>query len=198
MAWTAALAREVLIALTAATAATSNIDPVHRFAWSENVGWTNWHHDTPHPDDGVLVGESFLRGFVWAENIGWINLGDGFPTDGVHYANTDDTNFGVNLDPESGDLCGLAWGENVGWINFDTSGVAPDQARLDREALRFRGFAWAENVGWINLDDIEHFIGVTALPSIPAVTEWGMVVMTLFALTAGTLVFSQRRSSPTS
>ena len=159
MGWTTAIATGTLAALWAVTAGTSNIDPDHQFAWSENVGWTSWQHGTAD-DDGVLVGETFLDGFVWAENIGWINLGSGFPTDSVHYANTDDTNFGVNLNPESGDLFGLAWGENVGWINFDTAIMGDDRARFDECEHRFFGYAWAENVGWVNLNDATHFVAV--------------------------------------
>ena len=149
-----------LVALWAVTAGASDIDPDHRFAWSENVGWTNWHYDAPTPGDGVLVTDTFLDGFVWAENIGWINLGDGFPKDSVHYANTDDTNFGVNLDPESGDLSGLAWGENVDWINFDTAVVSDERARFDECDHRFFGYAWAENVCLINLNDENKFLTV--------------------------------------
>lgn len=159
MGWTTAVATGTLVALCAVTAATSNIDPDHRFAWSENVGWTNWR-DANAAEDGVVVDDSFLAGFVWAENIGWINLGDGIPGDGIHYANTDDTNFGVNLNSESGDLFGLAWGESVGWINFDTAVLGGDHARFDECEHRFFGYAWAENVGWINLNDATHFVAV--------------------------------------
>jgi hypothetical protein len=139
--------------------ADSNIDPDHRFAWSENVGWTNWKYG-PADEDGVVVGKTFLEGFVWAVNIGWINLGDGFPADGIHYANTDDTNFGVNLNPESGDLFGLAWSENVGWINFDTASLGDERARFSECDHRLFGYAWGENIGWINLNDATHFVAV--------------------------------------
>ncbi len=54
---------------------TSDIDPDRRHAWCENVGRTNWDHDTPNPRDGVLAGDTFLAGFAWSENVGWINLG---------------------------------------------------------------------------------------------------------------------------
>lgn len=149
-----------VVAACASSLAEPNVDPDHRFAWSENVGWTNWRHDTPNKNDGIVVEETFLSGFVWSENVGWINLGDGFPTDGVHYANTDDTNFGVNLDSKNGNLFGLAWGENVGWINFDTTSFGDERARFDECEHRFFGNAWAENIGWINLNDAIHFVAV--------------------------------------
>ncbi len=144
----------------ATVVADSSVDPEHRSSWCENVGWTNWQHDTPNPGDGVFVGNSFLAGFVWAENVGWVNLGDGIPGDGVHYANIDGDDFGVNVDPVSGDLFGWGWGENVGWINFDTRSFGDERARFDECDHRFLGYAWGENIGWINLDDATHYVAV--------------------------------------
>lgn len=152
----------ILLLLSAPVAAQSNIDPDHKFAWGENIGWTNWR-DADSSDAGVVVGETFLSGFIWAENVGWINVGDGSPVGGVHYANTDGSDFGVNIDEVTRDLFGLAWGENIGWINFEGGAMAnpPQPARFDEAECRFRGYAWGENVGWINLDDATHFVSVT-------------------------------------
>lgn len=135
----------------------SNIDPVQKYAWGENVGWTNWR-DANNGDDGVEVGATFLAGFIWGENVGWINVGNG----NGPYGNNDDTDFGVNIDPETGDLSGFAWGENTGWINFEGGALAdpPQPANLEVCEHRFSGYAWGENVGWINLDDAEHFVAV--------------------------------------
>jgi len=134
----------------------SNIHPTNKFSWGENIGWTNWR-DANGGADGVLVGATHLSGFTWGENVGWINVGDGSPTDGNQYANTDGSDFGVNVDA-NGDLFGFAWGENIGWVNFDTRSKGAERARLDLVAQRFRGYAWGENVGWINLDDSTHFV----------------------------------------
>ncbi len=139
--------------------AQSNIDPEAKFAWSENLGWTNWR-DANGTADGVIVHDTFLSGYIWCEAVGWITLGYGSPPDGPHYANVTDDDFGVNVDPETGDLFGLAWGENVGWVNFDTRDRGEERARFDDCEHRFLGFAWGENVGWINLDDLTHFVGV--------------------------------------
>ena len=136
--------------------AQSNIDPNDKFAWGENIGWTNWR-DANATVDGVVVDAAFLAGFIWGENVGWINVGDGTPANGFEYANLDGTDFGVNIDC-NGDLFGFAWGENIGWINFDTRSKAPNQARYDNVPGRFRGFAWSENRGWLNLDDATHFV----------------------------------------
>ena len=145
------------LSLAAVAEGQSNIHPAYKFAWGENIGWTNWR-DADAAADGVIVDATFLSGFIWAENAGWINMGDGSPADGVHYTNDDGLDFGVNLDPDSGDLYGLAWGENVGWVNFDTRDKGEQRARLDAAACRFRGYVWGENVGWINLDDENHFV----------------------------------------
>jgi len=51
-------------------------------------------------------------GWAWSENIGWISF------NGV--------NYGVNIDPASGDFSGYAWSENIGWIKFDPAGPYPN------------------------------------------------------------------------
>jgi len=155
-----------LILCNAATVASSNIDPVQKFSWSENAGWMNWH-DANGGADGVFVDVDFLSGYIWMENVGWIDVGDGTPTDGEAYANDNDTDFGVNIDPGTGELFGFAWGENIGWINFDTASVAPDQARFDSGTGRFYGFAWSENIGWINLDDSTHDVSLAPIAPAP-------------------------------
>ncbi len=145
----------------AAVNAQSNIDPAHKFAWCENIGWTNWL-DANGMMDGVFVdtANGFLEGFTWSENTGWINAGPG----GGPYLNTTGLNFGVNI-LGNGDLDGFAWGENIGWINFGWAAntANADRARFDSGASRFRGYAWGENVGWMNLDDGTHYVGVLAV-----------------------------------
>jgi hypothetical protein len=148
----------ILTLIAASTAcAQSNIDADHKFAWGENVGWTNWR-DADEAFEGVIAETTHLSGFVWAENVGWINVGNG---DGP-YANNDHTDFGVNIDPDTGQLSGLAWGENIGWINFDGGAMAdpPQPARYDVCERRFSGFVWGENVGWISLGGGEHFLAL--------------------------------------
>ena len=158
----ARIAEHIAVLLAAGSAlAQSTIDPTHKFAWGENIGWTNWQHDAPNAGDGVIFHETYLSGFIWSENAGWISVGDGTPANGVNYSNVNGSDFGVNLDPVSGKLSGLAWGENIGWINFAGGGLAcpPNPARLESDC-RLRGFVWAENVGWINLDHETHYVAV--------------------------------------
>ncbi len=153
------LATTATAMFAAAALAQTSISPNDRFAWSENCGWLNFRDaGTPSGAQGVHVHADFLSGFVWGENIGWINVGGGAGP----YANTNGTNFGVNVNTLTGALTGFAWGENVGWINFAGGALATpaNAARIDFGAGRFRGYAWGENIGWVNLDDSTHFVGV--------------------------------------
>jgi hypothetical protein len=154
----------ILAALAAGTVrAQSNIDPAHRYAWAENIGWTNWHDaGNPVGTQGVHVYDTFLGGYIWAENVGWINLGDGTPANGIAYANINGTDFGVNRDSGTDELSGLAWGENIGWLNFDGGALAnpPHPARVDTADCTLAGYVWAENVGWLNLDDATAYVGL--------------------------------------
>lgn len=147
--------------LSGVALAQSNIDSTNKFAWGENVGWSNWR-DANFTLDGVDVGSMFLSGWIWFENVGWVTVGDGTPGGGTFYTNVLGGDHGVNIVNAAGDLEGFAWGENVGWINFDTSSAGAQRAKFDTVAGRFRGYAWGENVGWINLDDPTHFVAVVS------------------------------------
>lgn len=153
-----ALASIAVFGLAATSFAQSNIDDAHKFAWSENVGWSNWR-DANLTLDGVAVGAQFLSGRIWFENVGWVTVGDGTPGGGSFYTNTLGSDHGVNVVDAAGNLEGLAWGENIGWINFDTSSAGALRARFDAATQRFRGYAWGENIGWVNLDDASNFVG---------------------------------------
>ncbi len=48
------------------------------------------------------------------------------------------------------------------------------------------------SASWLD-DKVAWYENTTPLPDIPAVSEWGLIVMTLLALTAGTMVFARRR-----
>jgi len=174
------LAAAGLLAIPAV--AGTNIDTGNRYAWGENVGWSDWHGDGT--SSGVVVGATYLSGSVWFENTGWLILGNGAPANGVHYGNATSSDFGANIDPQ-GNLSGLAWGENIGWVNFDTSSAGSDRARLDY-CSRLRGLAWGENIGWINLDDATRFVGLD--PSGPAPS--GTPFLTMMSGGGGTLAWT--------
>ena len=140
---------------TVIQAQTGNIDPVDKWAWGTNVGWLNFRP----VNGGVTVYADHLEGYAWAENIGWIRLGTREGGGAHTYANTSDTDYGVNRDV-SGNLSGYAWGTNVGWINF-----APDYGgvTIDPVTGSFDGYAWGENVGWIHFkNDTPAYNVVTA------------------------------------
>jgi hypothetical protein len=97
----------ILISLKAFAA--SNIDSTDKYAWNENSGWLNFND----PNGGVTVYNDHLEGYVWAENVGLIRLGT-HTSGGTHtYANSSDTDYGVNNDG-TGNLSGYAWSENAG------------------------------------------------------------------------------------
>jgi hypothetical protein len=153
-----ASASAVVLLTTGTVIARDGADDTNKWAWGENIGWTNWA-DAGDGMEAACLDTDHLEGFVWGENIGFINLGNG---DGP-YTNTDGIDFGVNIDPMTGEASGFAWGENVGWINFGTTAfVGTDGARYDFSEDRFRGFAWGENIGWINLDDDTNFVSLNA------------------------------------
>jgi hypothetical protein len=156
------IATLTLLALPPVSLAQSNIDPVLKYAWGENIGWTNWR-DAEGGGRGVNVNDAagFLSGYIWGENVGWIHTGDGSGP----YTNLDGADFGVNIGA-GGVLDGYAWAENVGWINFGTEPFIGGQgARYDATLARFTGYAWGENIGWINLDDASSFVAVSDCPA---------------------------------
>ena len=146
------------LSLVAAAQAQTTIDPAHKFCWTENAGWFNWA-DANSGVNGVRDRATYLSGYIWGENTGWINVG-GSPTNNIHYANTDSSDYGRNIDGSTGAVGGFAWSENVGWINFSAGAqvIPPSPAYFDDAAGRFRGYAWGENIGWINLDDTVDYV----------------------------------------
>jgi len=125
------------------------------YTWSENTGWLNFNPS----GGGVSVYDDHLEGYVWHENIGWIRLGT-FTAGTAHtYANTTNSNYGVNNDG-AGIISGYGWSENAGWVNF-----SPSVGGVTIAGGSFDGYAWAENVGWIHFKN--------ASPAYNAVTTWG-------------------------
>jgi hypothetical protein len=123
------------------------------YAWSENVGWTNWHASYAC----VSVAPTYLVGYVWAENIGWIKLGSTPP-----YHNTTSANWGVNRNSGTGALSGYAWSENVGWINFNVTADNPGGVSMNTSTGKFDGYAWAENVGYIHFQNsTDYYVEMT-------------------------------------
>ena len=119
-----------------------------KHAWSANTGWIDFAGDALQ---GVVAGESYFSGYAWSANTGFINFGNGSPTNGHTYSNTDAADFGVNHDG-TGNLAGYAWSANTGWINFGwATPTDPKRPRFDLQTGNFSGFAWSANTGWVNL-----------------------------------------------
>ena len=123
------------------------IDSAAKYVWSENAGWFNFK-----PTGGeVIVHSNYLSGYAWAANVGWIKLG--LDTADKPYSNTDDTDWGVNFNADTGALSGNAWGENVGWISFFNNGI--HQVTIDPDTCDFSGYAWNANIGFIHFANDE-------------------------------------------
>lgn len=161
-----------------------DIDPVDKFAWSEVAGWLNFNSSR----SGVQLYDDHLEGFAWAENIGWIKMGV-YTDGGVHtYANTSNSNWGVNNDG-TGNLSGYSWSEVAGWINYTG-------ATIDPATGMFGGYAWGENIGFIHLAATSPTAygvraNLAAPASIPTLSEWGMIITSL--LLGLTAVYHIRR-----
>jgi len=153
----------VLATLAVVQAATGNIDATDKWAWGTNAGWINF----APTHGGVTVYADHLEGYAWGENIGWIRLGSHEGGSPHTYANTSNTEYGVNKNPDTGALSGYAWGTNVGWINFNPT---HSQVTIDPDTGSFDGYAWGENVGWI------HFKGTA--PAYNVVTTFQDTVQT--------------------
>jgi hypothetical protein len=147
----------MVLVMSAASAADTGIDPAHKYAWGENIGWASAqsadHNVSVHYDESS---GGWLSGHVWAANIGWIVMGS---AGGGPYGNTTVGNWGVNLAAD-GKLTGYAWGENVGWINFEQEHGQPAINIANGE---FSGYAWGENIGWVKFRGASPDYGVRTL-----------------------------------
>ena len=104
-----------------------------------------------------------VSGWTWSETIGWISFNC------TNTGTCGTSNYGVNVNPTSGDFSGYAWSENIGWISFNradtdnppaapyNSGSGPI-ANLNFGSKKVRG--WARALangggwdGWIKLGD---------------------------------------------
>jgi len=97
--------------------------------------------------------EHNISGWAWNDHIGWISFnsndcdknGNGYvdtsvitnSCNGNDDATTPVKNYGVSIDPATGDLSGHAWNDKIGWISFDRSetGAPPRQPYLNGTIL---------------------------------------------------------------
>ncbi|MBA3047481.1 fibronectin type III domain-containing protein [Patescibacteria group bacterium] len=86
------------------------------------------------------VGDN-VSGFAWNSNVGWISFNStDCDTDSNGFIDTDAMvlgcggdnaadiafDYGVNIDPATGNFSGYAWSNNAGWISFAESELPPD------------------------------------------------------------------------
>ncbi len=128
----------------------TTIDPIRQYAWSGNIGWMGW--------DQAVIGEYVCSGHVWIANCGWATLGDGTPTNGIHYGNNTSFDYGVNVKETSSalkaNLRGFAYAANIGWLHFEATG----NPEISLESGCLSGSVWSPNCGWVQLDGATWFV----------------------------------------
>lgn len=136
--------------------AQSTIDITNKWTWSASAGWVNCRTDSTN---GAVIGQYYCSGYWYSSTAGWIDLGNGSPSNGIHYATNSATDYGVNHDGE-GHLSGYAWCPSAGWINFGwTNDVdAPNAPKVDLVSGAFSGYAWGGSLGWISLTNLSAFL----------------------------------------
>lgn len=115
-------------------AAIGTIDPVNKYAWSNNIGWINFGCT----DCNISITDTAITGHAWSKDYGWINFN---PTNG----GVQNTTAGV--------LSGYAWGQSAGWINFTGASI--------NSSGQFTGTATGSIVGTINFSCTESGCPVT-------------------------------------
>ena len=130
--------------------------PIHetnKWAWSESAGYLNFRAtNAAVSSEFAATAEpgtnGYMTGWAWSEMLGWIRLGN--TNGGVPYANTDATNWGVNV---AGSLAsGFAWSESAGWIHFaPTNATMTNRVTYSVATGQFDGYAWSELAGWVHV-----------------------------------------------
>jgi len=94
--------------------------------------------------------EAAPEGYAWGMTSGWIS----------YQSSEEEDDYGIYIDPVTGDLSGYMWSSRIGWINFSTEGPFPGEpshsARLSFSTSKITGWAKEVNGGeWILLGPIE-------------------------------------------
>lgn len=103
-----------------------------------------------------------VSGWAWNLNIGWISFN--CTNENPQCSGAD---YGVSVDPNTGDFSGYAWNSNIGWIDFAPAGPYPEAplnpAYYDSATGDIAG--WAKIIsmgadGWLKMiGDIDSEIG---------------------------------------
>ncbi|MBI2042472.1 MAG: hypothetical protein HYT21_01880 [Candidatus Nealsonbacteria bacterium] len=122
--------------------------------------------------DDVLAGTGEnVSGFAWSENIGWVSFNC------TNTGSCGSSDYGVDINDESGEFSGHAWSENIGWVSFNRSetGAPPAQpyqdgglnyiAKANLDTGEVTGWARALSYGadwdgWVKLNDTSYGVSV--------------------------------------
>ncbi len=95
------------------------------------------------------AGGDNVSGYAWSESVGWIS----FNCSDDSSCNTID--YGVDIDPATGNFSGNAWSENIGWISFDRSDTGAPPAEPyqgESETIIANYDSGTENItGWAKI-----------------------------------------------
>lgn len=124
---------------------------MYAMALSLSILIVGWQQDT-----GTKIAqagtEHNVSGYAWSENFGWVSFNC------TNEASCGSVNYGVSVNPGTGDFSGYAWSSNLGWIDFGpTSGFpeAPNNgARYDSATGAVSGWAKILSLGddgWLKM-----------------------------------------------
>lgn len=143
-------------------------------------------------DEESALRDFELHGWVWDTNIGYISLS----CDSSGYNNgveCGDMEYGVKVDPDSGEMSGWAWSDNIGWISFACQGGFNDGfacgsidynvvldttigAGLGNMPATGTNYAWSDTVGWFDFEggDVHANLLDILMRTSSSETEWGV------------------------
>lgn len=96
--------------------------------------------------------EDNIRGYAWSDSIGWISFNC------INNDTCATIDYGVNIEPATGDFIGYAWSENIGWIDFSPNEGYPKEPFISAHYDHITGdvLGWAKILslgddGWLKM-----------------------------------------------
>jgi hypothetical protein len=104
-------------------------------------------------EEAIAAASDNSSGFAFSSTLGWLSFNCINDTPACS-----STNYGVSVDPSTGDFSGYAWSSNAGWIDFAPTSGYPESpahsAKYDRTDNSVTGWAKALSLGddgWIKM-----------------------------------------------
>jgi len=121
--------------------AQSGTERLTGWMWSGAYEWCT----EAGPDD-VCYGEEIAN-----TGLGWVSLN-------CENHGCDESEYGVEVEIDSGDISGYAWASGYGWISFNETGDGPDGSDADMWVVNDRIVGWAKvlsmgDEGWIKFGE---------------------------------------------